>query len=394
MNLLVLYAALAIGVSFLCSLLEAALLSVPHSHLEMMRLSGSRIGKMLARMKADIDRPLAGILTLNTVAHTAGAAGVGAQAALVFGQAWVGVAGAVMTLLILVLSEIVPKTLGAVYCRRLAAFTVLSIRAIMVLTFPVLVLVEALHRTLRPHTTPGAMSRAELRAALRLGHRRGALEDEEYTVLDNLLALRQVRVKEIMTPRTVIFALPADQTVQEAGELHEALRFTRMPVCGENLDETIGYVTRTEIFQTAKRGEGQQRLRALAKKLQPIPELASAADALNLCLQKREHILLVVDEYGGTAGIVTLEDIVETLLGEEIVDETDPVTDMQDLARRRHLNRLRQAIEREADETPASSPGAAAVVKAKKAEARAEAEEASRSETRPRGPDDAPPTGG
>jgi CBS domain containing-hemolysin-like protein len=340
MQLLFLYAGFAIGVSFLCSLLEAALLSVPHSHVEMMEHDGSGMGRMLARMKRNIDRPLAGILTLNTVANTAGATGVGAQAAVVFGSAWVAVTSAVLTLLILLLSEIVPKTLGATYCRQLAGFTVLSVRVIMIITFPVLVLVEAMHRLLRPGRTAAGMSRAELKAALRLGHRRGALEADEFRVLDNLLALQQVRVKEIMTPRTVVFHLPADGTVREASESRGALRFSRIPLVGESLDDTHGYVMRSAIFAAAQQGKLHTRLEDLSVPLEPVPELATVDAALELALRKRAHILLAVDEYGGTAGVVTLEDMIETLLGAEIVDETDPVEDMRLLALRRGNPRL------------------------------------------------------
>ncbi|MHC4887486.1 MAG: CNNM domain-containing protein [Planctomycetota bacterium] len=334
MSLLLLYASLAIGISFLCSLLEASLLSLPMSHVELMRQQGSWVGTKLAEMKESIDKPLAGILTLNTVANTAGATGVGVQAGIVFGSESLGIVGAIMTVLILIVSEIIPKTLGAVHCRRLAPFTAITVKTIVILTYPALIIVAGLNRFLKPKGGANTPSRNELRANLLLGRRKGALEDHEFRVLDNYFALSSIKVKDIMTPRTVVFRLPVDQSVREANDQLESLPFTRIPIHpNDDLDHTEGYVTRGDILQASRDGRLDRTLADIATPLQLIPEVASVANALDLCLREQEHILMVIDEYGGVAGLITLEDVMETLLGVEIVDEDDTVVDMQALAR-------------------------------------------------------------
>jgi len=341
MTLLLLFAALAIGVSFLCSLLEASLLSLPRSHVEVMVQRGSRIGVMLQRMKEGIDRPLAAILTLNTIAHTVGAAGVGAQAAETFGSQAVGIAGAVMTLAILVFSEIIPKTLGAVHARGLAGATALVTRGMILVCYPLIVVLEWINRLIRRDGGERQVSRDELAATLRLGWQGGLLDRREFRVASNVLALGDVRLEEVMTPRTVVFALPQAMTVEDALAEHQPFRFDRIPVYRDTIDDVTGYVLRFDVREAHTAGRGAQPLAELAKPMQAFPEQASVGDVLEWMLAKREHIVLVVDEHGGAAGIATLEDALETLLGEEIVDETDPAVDMQQLARRLAAHRQR-----------------------------------------------------
>ncbi len=330
MTLLILYGLLAVGVSFLCSLLEASLLSLPLSYVKVLEEKGSRVGRTLVAMKTDIDRPLAAILTLNTIAHTVGAAGVGAQAAIVFGNHLVGVASAVMTLLILVVSEIIPKTMGAVHAKRLVGVTAYTTRAMIVVCYPIIVALEWINGMLGSKREAQRMSRAELAATLRLGHQGGALEEREYRVVANLLALNNSKLSAILTPRTVLFALPDEMTVAEVRAEHDPIRFARIPVYKEKVDTVTGYVARFDLH----RAEGDKTLASLARPIEVLPEQATVGDALEIMLDKREQIALVVDEYGGTAGIVTLEDALEELLGQQIVDEADPVVDMQELAKK------------------------------------------------------------
>lgn len=333
MTLLVAYAVLSIGVSFLCSLLEASLLSVPRGHVELLAAQGHRLGRTLQQMKLDIDRPLAAILTLNTIAHTVGAAGVGAEVAGIYGDAWVGAASAVMTFLILVLSEIVPKTLGAVHAKRLSLFTAGTTRVLMWACAPILIAIESTSRWIGGKKRE-EMSRAELAATLQLGHQGGALTAAELRVAQNVLALRTRRLHEILTPRTVVFALPAAQSIEDALAQHRPLRFSRIPIYEDSLDRAERYVTRHDLREALDAGQGQRTLREVSRPLPALPELACVADALDQALASRHQIIAVVDEYGAVAGLVTLEDMIETLLGIEIVDETDPAVDMQKLARR------------------------------------------------------------
>jgi CBS domain containing-hemolysin-like protein len=333
MTLLVLYGVLAIGVSFLCSLLEASLLSVPRGHVEVLAESGHRMGKLLKRMKDDIDRPLAAILTLNTIAHTVGAAGVGAEVGMLYGDVWVGFASGVMTLLILVLSEIIPKTLGAVHAKSLSSFTAATTQFLMWICLPLLFLLEQMNRLIGGKKQE-QISRAELATTLRMGHEGGALSADELRVAQNVLALRGVRVEKILTPRTVVFAIQADEKIVEVLEKHRPIRFSRIPIYDATLDGADRYVTRHDLRHAIDMGRGEDSVASIARPMPHVPELATVSDALGQALSSRHQIMSVVDEYGGLAGIVTLEDLIETLLGIEIVDETDPAVDMQDVAKR------------------------------------------------------------
>ncbi|NBC96487.1 MAG: DUF21 domain-containing protein [Deinococcus-Thermus bacterium] len=334
MTLLIVYLILAIGVSFLCSLLEAALLSVEQSYITLMIEQGHKSGRTLQKMKHDIDRPLAAILTLNTIAHTVGAAGVGAQSAIVFGDAWVGLTSAVLTLLILVLSEIIPKRLGAVYNRALAPFTAWMTGLLILVLTPIVKVLEWINRRVGGRKEQARLSRAELHSMAEYGRQEGAISPGEAHVIRNLLALREIEIRRIMTPRNVVFTLEQDLTVGEAVSPDRTLRFARIPIHAGDPDRITGFVARYDINQAHTRGQDQATLKELARPIRPVPEHASVADAIEQFLEHHEQLFQVVDEYGGTAGIVTLEDAMETLLGVEIVDETDAVVDMQALARR------------------------------------------------------------
>ena len=333
MLLLITLAAIALGVSFLCSMLEASLLSVPASHVAMLVQRGSRSGQRLQEMKSQVDRPLSAILTLNTIAHTVGAVGVGAEAAVLFGHASVGITSAVMTVLILVLSEIIPKTLGAVYAKSLTGFTAITTRFMMLITSPIVVVLQSISRRLGPQTQKETLSRGEFIAATLLGHQAGSLDAREYQTVRNLMSLSTMKVNEILTPRTVLMALPEAETIKEVMKEARPLRYARIPVYQTSVDEVTGYVTRFELTEAYRAGERDAALSKFKRPIQAVPEQASVAATLELMLRNREHILLVVDEYGGLEGIVTLEDVIETLLGIEIVDEADATADLQALAR-------------------------------------------------------------
>ena len=333
MTLLVVYAVLAIGVSFICSMLEAALLSLPHSYVELLVEKRPRTGHALHKMKERIDRPLTAILTFNTIANTVGAVGVGAQATIVFGQEAIGFACAILTLLILVVSEIIPKTLGAVHTKSLVGVTAFTTRLMTVVCFPLIAVLEWTGRLVGYMRRRESTSRAELAAAIRLGRRDGALERREFRIISNLLALGKVRLSDVLTPRTVVFALQQDMTVEQVISEHQPMRFARIPVYRESADHISGYVARFDVREAYFSGDRSRTLEGLAKPIPILPELASVADALELMLEKHQHIAVVVDEHGGTAGIVTLEDTLEALLGQEIVDETDIVEDMRKLAK-------------------------------------------------------------
>lgn len=332
------YAALALGVSFLCSLLEAALLTISRPRIALLIEQGRRSGVMLQRMKDDIDRPLAAILTLNTVAHTMGAAGVGAQVLVIFGDRWVAAASVIITVLILVFSEIIPKTLGATHARGLADFTARAVRAITFLTYPVVAALEVVSRSLGS-AKAGWLTRDEVRVVADLGEHSGVLEQSESRVIRNLLRLRDIQVTDVMTPRTVLFAVDRGTSVGELTRAHNPIPFTRIPVYEGTPDHILGVVLKHDVLAVAREGHKDRPLRSLARPLHAVPETTPVNKALEQFLSRREHLFLVVDEFGGTAGVITLEDALETLLGTEIVDETDVVADMRKLARARQRRR-------------------------------------------------------
>jgi CBS domain containing-hemolysin-like protein len=349
--LLWVYLVLALGVSFLCSMLEASILSLTPSYVSLMVQRGTRAGRLLQRMKANIDRPLSAILTLNTVAHTVGAAGVGAQVAAIFGRQWLGPASAVLTFLILILSEIIPKTIGAVAYKRLSRFTAYTIQLMIWALWPLVQLCMLLSHWIAGSTRQQGLTREELASMTHLGHKEGALRPDESRLMRNLLALRQITAKDIMTPRNVVYMLPADQTVGDIMQQRQLPSFARIPIYDDHPDQLIGFVPRYDIMRQYHRGNTQRTMRQLARPIRAVPDSATVADALEQFSEHQQQIFQVVDEYGGTAGILTFEDTIESLLGVEIVDETDLVTDMQALAKARRRQRL-DAAETEDAEAP------------------------------------------
>lgn len=342
MGLLIFYLLLAIGVSFLCSLLEAVLLSVSHSYIAIMERKGSKTGKLLRSYKEDIDRPLSAILSLNTIAHTVGAAGVGAQAQIIFGDSYVAITSAVLTLLILVLSEIIPKTIGATYWRKLAKFTAKTLHGLMFLLYPFVVMSQAITRLLSNEDEMPSFSREEFGALADLGVEEGVFEEEESRIFKNLIRFSSLRVKDIMTPRTVVVGFNQNLTVGEISDNVEQLHFSRIPVYGEARDEVTGYVLKNDLLLMMARGETETMLKEFKRDILIVPEMTPLQDFFERLMKKQEHIAMVVDEYGGFAGVVTMEDLVETLLGMEIIDEVDTIEDMQKMARKKWMERAQR----------------------------------------------------
>lgn len=344
LTLLIVYALFALGVSFLCSITEAVLLSVTPSYVAALdKEDKTGVGQLLRDLKNDVDRPLAAILSLNTIAHTVGAAGVGAQAQIVFESTSVALTSAVLTFLILVISEVIPKTLGAIYWRRLAPNTGRMLRFLIWGMYPLVLMSQVITDFIaRGAEEEANISRREITALADLGVEAGIFEEEESRILKNLFRFGSLRVEDIMTPRTVVFAMPAQMTIGGAIEEHEDFRFSRIPVYRENRDDITGYVLKNDILIHAAREELDTPLSTFERDILMVPEALPLPKLFERLLDRLEHIALVMDEYGGVAGVVTMEDVVETLLGLEIVDEADSVQDMQALARQQWYKRARR----------------------------------------------------
>ncbi|NND67627.1 MAG: HlyC/CorC family transporter [Halioglobus sp.] len=342
MTLLLIYLSIAIGVSFLCSVLEAVLLSVTPGFVESQQEQKPRRAKVLKEVKDNLDESISSILILNTFAHTMGAAGVGAQAVAVFGPRWETLIAFLLTLAILYFSEIIPKTLGATYWKQLALVAAVIIRWLMRLLFPLVWVSAQLTRLFSGGGHTSHVSREELAALAKLGARHGSLGSQESALLENILQLKQIRTGEILTPRTVVSALDQSLTVAEALTQLEDSVFTRLPVFENDLDSVVGMVLRPRILAADRAGHSEDGLADYVTPLHRVSEELPVMRLLDMFLRRREHMFLVEDEYGQTAGVVTLEDAMETLLGREIMDESDTVEDMQELARSRYRGRLRE----------------------------------------------------
>lgn len=344
MTLLIIFIVLAISVSFICSLLEAVLLSITPTYTATIQQSNPGVAAKIKVLKDDVDRPLAAILSLNTVAHTVGAAGAGAQAALVFGEASVVAFSIVLTLLILVLSEIIPKTLGAMYWRSFAPMAARILPVLIWSMWPLVKMSQLITRILARGEPPPPISRAEIVAMADIGHREGVIDRGDSKVVSNLLKFDRLTVEDIMTPRTVVFALEEGTTIAEIIERKQDLRFSRIPIYSGSIDKVTGFVLKTDILFELVDGHGEKPLTALKRDLGTVAETVSLEELFDILVHKDRHVALVVDPYGGTAGIVTLEDLIETLIGEEIVDEKDSIADLQAHARKRWSERHAKAV--------------------------------------------------
>ena len=335
MLMLALYISLALGVSFLCSLLEATLLSLTPTYLASLDNKRPKLASLWRGFKEDIDKPLAAILSLNTIAHTVGAAGAGAQATKLFGEVYFGVISAVLTLLILVFSEIIPKTLGARYWQRFVPFTVTSLKFLILALYPMVRLSEGITRMLKKDGDRPVFSRNDFLAMAEQGQNEGRLDDAEAEVIRNLMAFREARVRSIMTPRTVVQAVRADTPVRAFLAREEATVLSRLPVYSEQIDTVDGLVLRDDLLAAAARDEQDRPVRDYQRQALFVLDRMHLPTLVKRLTQNRTHLAVVVDEYGVTQGVVTMEDVIETLLGLEIMDEADTVADMQALARAR-----------------------------------------------------------
>ncbi len=343
MTLLILYLILALGVSFLCSILEAVLFSTTASYIEIKKMQQTPGSHLFAKLKGNIDRPISAILSVNTIAHTVGAAGVGAQAIAIFGEAWFGVISAVLTLLILVVSEIIPKTIGANYWKQLAIPSAYAIRGLMVIAYPLVLFSELITKLMPKNAHSPSISREEIEAMSSIGAKEGILFKDEGNIILNAMRLSMTRTKEIRTPRTVVVASPRNTKAIDFIQNRQYLEYSRIPVFKKIIDDTENYVLKSDVLEKVARDEGDKPIYSIERKLKMVPETMNLRQLFEEMISENEHISLVVNEYGSIEGIVTLEDIIETLIGREIVDETDTNADMQELARekwQRKMNKI------------------------------------------------------
>lgn len=341
MTLLIVYLLVALIFSFLCSIAEAVLLSVTAAHIAILEQQNKPSAALLKTLKADINQPLAAILSLNTIAHTVGAAGVGAQTAVVFGNAYLGIASAVLTLLILIFSEIIPKTIGALYWRPLAPVTAVLLNYLIRVLYPFVWLSNKITRGWGERSLTG-FSRDEFTAMADLSAKEGQIADQESRMLKNLLLLGETRIRSAMTPRTVMFSVPENLSVEGFITAHNQVQFSRILLYADDKDDICGFVLHRDILLAQTRGDSDKALSHYRREVAALPDQVSLLHAFNEMLRQRAQIMLVVNEYGTIDGIITMEDLFETLLGLEIIDEHDKTVNMQALAREIWKDRARK----------------------------------------------------
>ncbi len=335
MILLLFYLGLALVVSFLCSVMESVLLSTTLSFLKVKEDGGHQSASVFIKLKQDVDKPISAILTLNTIAHTIGAAGVGAQATKIFGDIYFGIISAVLTLLILVFSEIIPKTIGARYWRRLALVSGVIINIMVIITYPLVIMLNYITRLFSGKIQSLPMSREEISAIAKIGTKQGVLEEKENRIIQNLVQLKAVKVSEIMTPRVVVTIADGNMPLNEFLRKKEFLYYSRIPIYSKDKENITGFVFRQTVFEKLAEKKTDLKLRDIRREIVVGHEFQTVMNLWETLLIKKEHFALIVDEYGGMAGIVTMEDIIETILGLEIVDERDRIVDMRQYARKR-----------------------------------------------------------
>ena len=351
MTLLLLYAALSIFFSFLCSILEAVLLSITPTFIKVKKEEGKAFASTLENLKKDVDKPLIAILTLNTIAHTVGAIMVGVQAETldykinILGVNLVGIISALMTVLILVVSEIIPKTIGATYWKQLSNFTS---KALVAMLFPmkwtgIMWLLQLTTRLIGGNGKHGSVfSREEFHAMTDIAEKEGVFEESEGAIIKNLLSFKQVHAKDVMTPRTVMVTVNEDTTIQTFFDEHPKLRFSRIPIYKNKQDNITGFILKDVALEAIINGKGNQKLKSIRREILVTNRGLPIPDLFEKFVAEREHIALVVDEYGSVSGLVTMEDVIETLLGLEIMDESDAIADLQHLARKNWETRAKK----------------------------------------------------
>lgn len=338
-SLLLAFFLIAIVFSFLCSLWEAVLLSITPSYAQMMFKQGGATGRRLQEFKENIDRPLVAILSLNTAAHTIGAVGVGAQAAAIWSEANPLITGVavpiVMTMAILVFSEIIPKTIGANYWQKLARFTVNSMVVVIALLYPLVWLGQWLTQWLKKDKTQPVFSHSEFLAMAEIGVEEGHIQASHPTIIKNLLSLEETVARDVMTPRPVVMSAPEELAIGDYYEANQNLPFSRIVLTRPDDKDTVtGYILKDTMLESLLHGREGEPLKNLKHDIITVPPSFGLPELFNLFIEKREHIALVVNEFGGLDGIITLEDIIETLIGQEIIDETDQNANMREVARK------------------------------------------------------------
>lgn len=346
MLLLVVYALVSILFSFLCSILEAAFLSFTPSFIRMKMNEGASYGATLQHLKSNVDEPLIAILTLNTVAHTVGAIMVGVQAEKVFaeGGSMVGIVSAVMTLLILIVSEIIPKTIGAAYWQSLGGFTAKTLTVFIgALKYTgILWILTAFTKIIGNKGHGSTLSREEYLAMTDAAAEDGVFGEDENSLIKNILMFKSIEAQSIMTPFSVATTSSETTKISDFHETHPDLRFSRIPVYEEKPNNITGFVLRDEVLEAIINEKGEDTLRSIKKEIPVISKTTAITKLFDQFVEKRSHMAIVVDEFGNTVGLVTMEDIIETLLGLEIMDESDNVADMQKLARENWRTRARK----------------------------------------------------
>ena len=345
MTLLITYLLLTLILSFMCSLLEATLLSSTSSYIESLDKKGysSKTVDLAKDVKQNIDKSISSILTLNTFANTMGAAGVGAQAAIIFGSNWQAVIAFILTLMVLFISEIFPKTLGAIYWRKFIVPATYIISFMIKITYPFIFLATFITNALQKGRKNEAnFSKDEIITIVDMSEKEGVIQAKESILIKNLFKLKNIKAKDIMTPRTVVFALDFKTSVKEALLNDNLYVYSRIPVYNESIDDIVGVVFKQTILEKRVKKKKSTLLKDIMVPIHKVPENLSVSVLFDLFIRMKMHLFLVQDEYGQTSGVVTLEDTLETMLGIEIVDEMDQVTDMQEFAKdeSRRLQRL------------------------------------------------------
>jgi CBS domain containing-hemolysin-like protein len=340
---LILAVSFAVFISAGCSLFEAVLYALPIRHIEVMAKAGKPGGKIFKKMRENVDRPIAAILSLNTIANTAGAAFAGAAATAVFGYEWLVYFSVFFILVILVFSEIIPKTAGVVYGRELAPFVAYPLKLLVWLMTPAIWLSGLITRLVYRGKTKESVTAKEIRIMAEMSLRTGGIKPYQEQAIENILTLQKKKVKDVMTPRTVVFSLSEHLSLQEAIKIPKKWEHSRFPVYDQDTEDVVGIVLTKELSMALVKGQIDMRLTELMRPVHFVVETARLNRVLMEFLDLRQHLFVVLDEYGGLAGLITLEDILEEILGREIIDESDEVVDKRELARKRRKMIIRNS---------------------------------------------------
>ena len=342
MGLIILFLLGALSLSFLCSILEAVLLSTPMSYISMKESQGSKTASLMKQYKVNVDRPVGAILSLNTIAHTIGSAGVGAESIKVFGDEYFGLISAILTLLILVFSEIIPKTIGASYWRSLAMPSTKIIHVLIFITYPLVLLSELITKVFTPKNHQASVSREEVSAMVDVGTTEGFFRESESKIIKSCIRLIGVKAREIMTPSVVVETANVNLTIKEFYE-QQAWNFSRIPVYDNSKDYVIGYVLKDVVLKELSEDKFETKLSDLVRPILSFNEDDSVYQIWEKMLEKREHISIILDEYGCLRGVVSMEDVIETMTGVEIVDEYDVAVDMRAFAKEKSHRMLKKS---------------------------------------------------